>query len=250
MVGGVIGESRKWLACDKCVNDHLVRGALASAPARGWAGRGLRNPILMFVATNPGHPLPAEPPIWRELGVKRGRCVSIKSARAIVHWCTRVHEQGLPGRNGIYHRKLALLARALLHLADRPSDERTWLDSCWLTDAVKCSTERELGGVGRKMADNCRLFLQDEIKAVEPAVLIALGNGAERWLHAAAPRIPIVRFRHPSNGCPRLTSTTHDEAFGQVLRTLRSLGLSTRPLAYAKSAAFMRVREALVARPK
>lgn len=164
----------------------------------------------------------------------------------MLEWCTAAHEHGVEGRNGIYHRKLALLARALLHLADRPNGDKEWLDSCWITDAIKCSTLCELGGVVRRLASNCRPFLRDEIRLLRPAVLIALGGSAEICVRAAEPGIPVVRFRHPARGCPRLTATSQDESFGEVIRQLRSSGLTTKRIMYAKSNAFMRIREELV----
>jgi hypothetical protein len=114
--------------------------------------------------------------------------------------CTGYHQTPPDGRSGTYHRKIAALARALVGLTSRPSGDREWLDSCWLTDVVKCSTVAELGGVDDALARNCATFLRDEIRLARPSLIVALGGRAFREASAVADGVAVVKFRHPSNG--------------------------------------------------
>lgn len=207
------------LSCRKCRTDNrtFVDGRTVLepcwAPPRGWAGLEANRYDIAFVALNPGGPLDGEMDRYRDLALSEvNTSVSPTQAAGVEEYCMRQYRNPRRGPSWVFHRKSVALARALLWLIDGQDPGHSVLQRCWFTDVYKCSTRKESSPVitGAAFAA-CRTHLEKEITIVSPKLLVALGARAAKRL--AMTDFGFVRFRHPSNGCPRLDAEYHDRSF-------------------------------------
>jgi hypothetical protein len=212
--------TRDILSCRRCVEGELLYKPWI-AP-RGWAGLPKRDRVeLVFVALNPGHPLPYEVELLKNLGLDE-TCIEVTDDQV-----TGVNGYGLSnyqcvpkGPSGTFHAKSVALAHSLLWLMSGQEPGDSLWEKCWFTDAFKCSTRKESApAISRAAFSECRPHLERELSACSPKLVVTLGKSARRVL-SDMHRYPIVHFRHPSNGCPRLDSTYHDDAFQQAADAL------------------------------
>lgn len=212
--------TQRIVGCRKCRDDDrtYVGGlsVLATdwAPPRGWAGAGHASVEAVLVALNPGGPLPGEMEHYAARGITAATCHGTPEQAETIHqYCLDQYRAPRRGQNWIFHRKSVALARCLLWLIDgRDPGQSPW-SRCWFTDVFKCSTRSESAPQIKDAAFNaCRSHLVQELVALKPKLIVALGGAARKRLLLAGIG-PFVTFRHPSNGCPRIDAPFHDAAF-------------------------------------
>jgi uracil-DNA glycosylase len=221
----LVSVTRDILACRQCRRDpetfHDGKTVLAEpwTPPSGWAGNPGGHVELLLVALNPGFPLPGEPELPDGL-TEDNVSITSEQALAVTQSCLRHYREPKRHRDWIFHRKSVALARALLWLNDGSDPGETLWSRCWFTDVFKCSTRKESNPTLTQSALRaCRRHLEREIRCTQPTLVVALGNRAWRGLvELQVDRL--VKFRHPSNGCPRLDATYHDAAFGAAAKKL------------------------------
>lgn len=208
----------RFASCRKCrINPdtfHEGRTVLGEwLPPRGWAGSGAPKVEIFMAALNPGFPLPGERERYNSLGIREDVVrISSEQAKAIHFYSSEQYLMPKRGQNWIFHRKSVALARSLLSMIDGEKAGPEVLRRVWFTDVFKCTTIAETRpkiSLGAERA--CREHLLSEIETLSPRLIVALGRRASDALTRA--QIRHVRFRHPSNGCPRLDSEVHDASF-------------------------------------
>jgi Uracil DNA glycosylase superfamily len=237
----LIEASREFLACRDCYEnpdikddlynyyDNPVTGEKMWAPPRGWAGQPSQSVDFLFVAMNPGHPVGDEIQKYVELGIvkKLKTGVSFELAKKASEISLNHYQDPLRDLNGIFHKNSRGYARSLLWLLDGKYHRQQVLQRCWFTDLVKCSTRKESprSGIIKDAFQNCRRHLKKEIEICSPKLIVALGKQAEYHLNTLIEEEhidhPMVRLRHPSNGCPRLYSEYHDIYFKDAAKKLK-----------------------------
>jgi hypothetical protein len=191
----------KKLECGKCQCGGFVDITRAWVPrVMVGARRGITAVRLIVVGKNPGHPLPEEAERY---------CKAISLALtdedkaellfdAMVSWGEHCHLESVPGRQGIYHRKLMAFLRDVLS-AD--TSEKV-LDQAYFTEIVKCSTpEDEQGKFDPVVAKECiRNWFTKELEILPNVPLLALGRETEKLLRNIARDVDsrTVYLSHPS----------------------------------------------------
>ncbi len=227
MSRALLTMTASFMACTRCRQTEEHRAVLTEdwQPPRGWAGSlsGGEARALLFVSNNPGHPLDdgSEVAFWRDdLGIVDAsghgptRAITEEDAGRMLAFCSRAYLE--PGTSGdfTFHRKASGYARAGLWLLGLDHSPRGWLDSCWFTDAFKCSTRVENGPpITPEMYATCRKHLEMEVQTLKPVAVVALGGKAYEQASQLRTGVPVLKFRHTSNGCPQLHSRAHDESF-------------------------------------
>lgn len=228
--------SRGFVACKACREDPELASVLTEEwlPPRGWAGTlkgGERD--VMIVALNPGAPMAGECLVYKDAGLPVcGRVppprISREQARVVTEHCADVYRSAGSGsarsRDHVFHKKSIGYARALLALMHgRDLGVEAVLEQCWFTDLLKCSTVRESAPqISARAFAECRRHLLSELEILRPKLIVALGGTvAGELAELPAPFAGrVVKFRHPSNGCPSLVSASHTPAFALAAKAL------------------------------
>ena len=219
--------TRQVLACRKCRDcPETFLGGLSVLrspwlPPRGWAGLPVPGKTdVVLVALNTGAPFKNEPAEREKIGIYEiSTTISPEQALKMNEFALNTYQHPPRGQDSVFHRKSLALAQAILWLLDNKDPGESVWNRCWFTDLFKCSTRRENSPQLTKSAvDACRSYLDAELKACNPKIVVALGNRA--FKHLAGSAYNVVKFRHPSNGCPRLDAAYHDNAFGEVAKLL------------------------------
>lgn len=180
----------KNLECGKCQCGGFVdiEGAWVPRIMVG-ARKGVSAVKLIVVGKNPGHPIPEEAERY---------CMAISVAHtdedkaellfdAMVNWGEHCHLESVPGRQGIYHRKLMGFLRDILS-ADTNEEV---LDQVYFTEVVKCSTpgdeQAKLDPVVPKAC--IRNWLMKEFEIIPNVPILALGRETEKLLRNIAREI-------------------------------------------------------------
>ena len=234
----VLKMTASFVNCQKCtkIRNGSGKKVLTESwqPPRGWAGNFSEGDVLrplMVVSLNPGHPFQEEKEMWSKNKIviqKKKRPdgtepFGIEHAKKILEFCTRSflfknEKDKSLASNLIFHKKASGYARSCLWLLGDPSWEINWLNACWFTDIIKCSTGKESGPyIPQEMFDNCSEHFIAEMKAFKPKAILALGkntyNKTLKTVQKYNIQTPVVYFRHPSNGAPALDSTHLNKSF-------------------------------------
>jgi hypothetical protein len=189
------------IECGKCQCGGLVD------ITHGWVPRimvGARKGVsalkLILVGKNPGHPIPEEADRY---------CMAISLAHnnedkaellfdAMVIWGEHCHLESVPGRQGIYHRKLMGFLRDVLNV---DTNEEV-LDQVYFTEVVKCSTPNdELAKLDSLVTKECiKNWLMKDLEILPNVPILALGRETEKLLRKIARETDsrIVYLSHPS----------------------------------------------------
>jgi hypothetical protein len=111
----------KNLDCGKCSCGAFVDVSNAWIPRiMVGARKGIRETRLIVVGKNPGHPVPEEALLYRQ-AISAARSPQEKAELlfdAMVRWGEKCHLDSIPGRQGIYHRRLMKFLRDVLDAKD------------------------------------------------------------------------------------------------------------------------------------
>jgi hypothetical protein len=201
----------------------------------------------MFVTMNPGHPLKmlndgpsVEEAFWQANRIVEGA----DPGTDVFDFCTRLYQhqhtadpsfQQVYGGEMRFHKRCLAIARSCMVLAghDASASRSTWSHHCWMTDAVKCSTERDAGEEIAPCIDNCGTFLRRELELLDPSVIVAFGPSPERTRQAllatalseaGAPPDRVIHWsgkgRSVYQNFAKLEDPVHDDRFAAVARLL------------------------------
>lgn len=184
------------------------------------ARNGLNGVKLIVVGKNPGHPIPAEGLLYSQ-AVSLARSPNEKIELlfdAMVKWGEKCHLESVPGRQGIYHRRLMKFVREVL--GAKNNDEV--LDEAYFTELMKCSTpEDEQAKLNALTAKACiKNWLIKELEILPKVPIVALGREAEGFLRKISPEINsrTVYLSHPS-----WPIQNYEEAKKELRRRLQAL---------------------------
>ncbi len=201
--------SKTFIKCSKCFDQTEGKQHLVECwPPRGWGGpEDIKEPRLMFVSLNPGHPFPSELEILRKYfpnGLQSRESVTEESARAIADFCWDSYCNPKANRDYLFHKRSVAYAKLALWLLNADPDK--WQQHCWFTDAVKCSTwEETKANIPNDIYKSCQPHLKQEIETIQPNAIIALGGMAYRKtletiknINGTTKKVPVAKFLHPS----------------------------------------------------
>lgn len=218
------------LACRRCRQDPSTfidgESVLGTwAPPRGWAGEIAKHADIVLVGLNPGFPLPNESAKYQAAGLSEANVTpTTEQLDAVFNHCISQYRSPGTGQNWVFHRKSVAFARAILWILDRADPGESLWRRVWFTDVFKCSTKDESKPkISRAAEKACIGHLRMEIGCLSPKLIVALGGQTSAALKRAG--IRHIRFRHPSNGCPRLDNECFDSVFEQVAEELGGLGI-------------------------
>lgn len=163
------------------------------------ARKGIEEVRLIVVGKNPGHPIPEEALLYRQ-AVSKARSRQEKTELLfdeMVKWGERCHLDSIPGRQGIYHRRLMKFLRDTLDAKDNEV-----LDKVYFTELMKCSTpEDEQARLEALTVKTCiGNWLLKEFQILPNVPILALGREAEWFLRKVSKDIAVrtVYLSHPS----------------------------------------------------
>lgn len=243
---------KSWLLAPGCTPDPALKVAMRGwFPPRGWAGAttpGSR--ALLVLATNPGHPLPAEATLWSgwPTEAEDAHRVTVEQAATELDFVSRLYRQSVRGRTA-FHTRTVQLTRAVLHLLGRAgrSLREDWFDNVWFSDVVKCSTAKESGSPGiRDLARACRKNLESEIVELAPDIILTLGDAVLEAVQGVVFQAKVLAGPHPSGCNWRKIDRTDEGAVQQLMEdACAQLGLDW----FQEREPLQRVRASLAKNP-
>jgi hypothetical protein len=186
-----------YISCMNCPNTEVqCKGILKDIPG-GIPPRGflyMAAPIkILVVSKNPGHPLPGEQAKY--VG-KSGESLFLAYRNHQNDVYYHLHE--IKDRSVIFHKNLFSY---LSYFLDIENDVDTIYQYAAHTNLVKCSTVGEQDKLARSTMEECyQKYFIEELKLLQPKVLLALGHEVEKFLIKKKSQhgLPVVYIKHPS----------------------------------------------------
>jgi uracil-DNA glycosylase len=173
----------------------------------GWIPRimvgaenGLDAVRLIIVGKNPGHPVSEEAELYRS-AISRAKSEGDEAELlfdAMVKWGEKCLLYSIPGRQGVYHRRLMNFLREVLGV----STNKEVLKQVYFTQLMKCSTPHdEQAKLKAEVARTCiNNWLTKELRFLPTVPIVALGRETEKFLREISDEIAsrTVYLSHPS----------------------------------------------------
>lgn len=188
------------IGCGECSCGALIDVNNAWVPRIMVGARKGISVRLIVIGKNPGHPVPEEALLYRH-AISVARSPQEKAQLlfdAMVKWGEKCHIESIPGRQGIYHRRLMAFLRETLGA----KNNEEVLDNVYFTELMKCSTPEDeqarlKASTVRKCIGN---WLLKELDILPNVPILALGRESELFLRRISKEIDArtVYLSHPS----------------------------------------------------
>lgn len=197
-----------YIACMNCTNTEKECKGILKDFSKGIPPRGFKYnkaPVkILAVSKNPGHPLKGEPEKY--LG-KTG--ISLYEAYRQHQFETFNNLDKLNDKSLVFHKNLFRylsffvgLTKNVNSFSDVPNNVDSIYEQAAHTNLVKCSTIGERDRLDKTTMNICsEKYLLNEIRLLQPKVLLALGGEVNKFLNNMKKEHelpPIIRIKHPS----------------------------------------------------
>jgi uracil-DNA glycosylase len=178
--------------CQLNCNYPIYNNRAKGVPPRGFYFKKIPIEILV-VAKNPGHPLENEKILFKN---KYGKELfnSYRNFQDELYSNILLNKE----KSTTFHKNLFEYISIIL---DIPNNVNEIYQHIAHTNLVKCSTIDEQQKLNNSLIDPCyNMYFLDEIKYLQPKIILALGREVEKYLLNKNDqiKIPIIYIKHPS----------------------------------------------------